>query len=204
MIFPGYPNSCEDSYYSEVLEIYRENGFDRVPADIDWSKNIADNLVKADKIIDGCSNEEELHLFGHSWGAVCALWASRNHNEESQILASLSPEFEEDLQQYPDWGRKLGHVIRGIMDIFGRSGNLDSPPKLEKLKDKDLGEIKLLYGEKEYYGYYGIKYLGFGHYVSENRLEMISNSEEIVVGDAGHRFNENYVDAIVEIISDLD
>lgn len=187
------------------MDIYEDAGFKTSPAKIEWSRDLEENLDKAEELIDDFATEnEEMHLFGHSWGAVCALWGSRAHSVETQVLASMSPEFKEDRERVPAKRFRIGKIISKLSRSIDKTVYPDKRPSLEELEDLETRDIRFLYGEREYRGWFNIKTTGFGKWVSEYRLETFPGSKEKVVGGAGHMLNDNYLDAIEQTVATLD
>lgn len=205
-IAPGYPNSTEEDNYQKVGRFFQNNGFEVEYIDPDWSTDMQENLENFPKLIEeaaGKYGEHEKYFFGNSLGAVCMFTASEEFKPKAQIMASMSPEFEEEYELNPRWAIKLGKTVNQMMEIFSEPLSMDyNRPRLDAAYDDC--DIYFLYAEREYNGFFGIDSLGFGKETFELRRSIFPEAQEIVAEGAKHYMtSDEYLGRIEGVIENL-
>lgn len=209
LILPGYSAETDEDKYRRIGDIFSENGIEPEYIDIEWDPNLDRNVEKTEEIFRKKSKDYsnlEIYLFGHSWGAVCAFAASPEIEPKAQILASLSPEFREDWERFPESQKKLGKFIGRIYEVLGKAESVEDSkrPSYTNLEEENLGEIHFIYAESEYNGWFGINMLGYGGEITENRKKIFPEAQEKVVENSGHRMSsEAYFEEIRNIVENL-
>jgi Cys-tRNA synthase (O-phospho-L-seryl-tRNA:Cys-tRNA synthase) len=210
-ILPGHGFRAEGDPYAQIGEMFEERGITPEYVEIDWQRDLNKNIDQARRKIEKRLedyNETEVYLFGHSSGASIALAISPQINPEELILASMSPEFEEGFESTPYYQLKIADLATAILRTLGVADypkhNEFESPSLSELEGEDIGNIYFLYAEREYRGFFGIKSLGYGGNVTENRLELFPEAEEIVVKDAKHWMTSDaYLNAVKRVIEEV-
>lgn len=206
-LFPGYPEKPTAGNYLEVSLIFDREGFKIEPVEIDWELELHEAMVDASENVNQRLekyDDPEICFFGHSLGAVVALNISPEFSPDAQILAGMSPEFEEDWQSFSKTQKKLGSAAEKLASLFTDTPQqLQHRPILEALSNKDIGDIYLVYGEREYEGWKGIEYLGMGGQLTDKRAELL-DAEEIIAPNSKHEMvSQNYMQTLEDIVREL-
>lgn len=206
-LMPGYPERTDKENYQEVSSLYSEAGFEVEPLNIQWSKNLHENIERTEKLIESKLenyDDPEIHFFGHSWGAAILLAISPRFNPETQILAGLSPEFREDNQTFSKLQEKIGYLVEKVAGLFYEiPEEVDQRPSLHETRNQIDSDIYLFYGEREHEGFLGIKYFGMKGELTKQRKRILEAEERIVKNSAHHMESEGYLEEIKKVISEI-
>lgn len=106
-IIPGFGEKVSDKRYNRILTYFKKSNFKTIPITINWKyKTMSDYVEEFLLQFNQHSGEDEIYLFGFSFGAMISLIASGQINIKAQFLCSLSPYFQEDLPIIKDWWKK--------------------------------------------------------------------------------------------------
>lgn len=186
-LFPGRGKSKFDENIRNYLE---ENGFEVENLQINWSSSLQKNTNRFADELETSEFADTNIFLGFSWGSVTALANSTGFPVDHLILCSMSPDFKEDY-------RIMSRTKKMLNRIF--SSSIDEKPSYPKTS----ADITFLYGEREYHGLLGLNSLGYGGKITQKRLEIYENSDQIIVENAGHRLNSNYREELKKAIEQL-
>ncbi len=168
-IIPGFRESAATKGYKEVASIFRKRGYQAVIISIHWNhRTMTDYISQAKRAI---GKENDVILFGFSFGAIIAACIASESNVRSLFLCSLSPYFKEDLGGVPDsWKKFIGK--RRLEDFSRRSfakiaSDIDCP-------------THICLGEKESKAFPSLKKRGM------DASMRIKKSSMTVIPNAGH------------------
>jgi len=121
-IIPGRGETPSGSAYKKISRFFRRKKIEPIPVEILWKNRVMTDYVKQfiDKYnmrINKKRGNDEVYLFGFSFGAMISFISSTEINLKLQILCSLSPYFREDLIYVKDWWKGL--VGKRRIEDFG-------------------------------------------------------------------------------------
>lgn len=126
-IIPGWQETCKRRMYQNLAKSLRKNGYDVIFKNIDWNKNLSDQIFEIEK---------DSVLFGFSMGAILARLIAQEHKGGLVILASMTP-----LRHF-----KGGEQEIMLVNAIGKKVVDDVKKHLKsKIKSKKI----LMYGDKE-------------------------------------------------------
>ncbi|MFB6292000.1 MAG: hypothetical protein ABEI58_01240 [Candidatus Nanohaloarchaea archaeon] len=195
LVVPGRGQSTRQEKYARVGRAFGQQGISPEFIDIEWSNSLQENIEGVEEEAKKVLSEYDdpgVYVFGFSWGAVCGFAASPEFSPEAQVLCSMSPDFREDYEQ-------LSRMKRILNRRF--SSGVEDKPSLNVLSEKELGDLYLLYGEKEYRGRLGIGAFGYGD-IAEKRLELL-DARQVIVEGVGHGLDESYLSEIESVVEEI-
>jgi|SRR3989338_1054890 len=144
-IIPGYGETPSMAAYKKISGFFRRKKIEPISVEILWKNRVMTNYVE--QFIDKYNmrnnkkrGNDEVYLFGFSFGAMVSFLSSIEINPKLQILCSLSPYFREDLISVKDrWKRLVGK--RRIKDF----GNYSFDDLTKRINCKNI----LVYGSEE-------------------------------------------------------
>ncbi len=139
-IIPGFIENTKTKSYQKIIKNFQDCNFQVIPIKISWK-----NKVMTDYVADFYTqlihkNNNDVYIFGFSFGAVIAFIAASNIKPKKIILCSLSPYFREDLK----------YIEKSWMKIMGKNRINDFKNfSFDNLSEKINCETLLILGEKE-------------------------------------------------------
>jgi hypothetical protein len=108
-IIPGFKHSPQRKEYQTIAEFFKAKNFDVVLVKIDWKYKTVSDWVEQFLTKYYKKENGKKYLFGFSYGAVISFVASTKVDVDTQILCSLSPYFQEDLEGlFKSWRKMIG------------------------------------------------------------------------------------------------
>ncbi len=181
-IIPEYMGSPSDSAYRKVGTIFQSIGIKPIGISITWKRRTMTQYVNEfmEKYNKIKKRNEEVYLFGFSYGANVAFIAATQIKPKAVIMGSLSPFFKEDLKYaYKSWLRGVGKTR--VADHRNQSFNSFA----KKFKSRAL----IFVGEKEWEQC---------HRRARIAHKLIKNSKLIVVPSARHKLQQKEYQAAVK------
>lgn len=102
-IIPGFKQQVSDSRYQWMVRYYGERGYVVKEVNVTWNNRVMSDYVQEFLDYYYSNKTGENHIIGFSYGAMIALIAARELKLDSLVLCSLSPYFNEDLQNLKLW-----------------------------------------------------------------------------------------------------
>jgi hypothetical protein len=184
LIFPGLGQSSSAAEYQRLGQIYLGLGITPVFVDTRWSRAMLKGIPATASLIAAQTQADfpgaQISVFGFSFGALLAYQMADIANAGPVALCSMSPAFIEDRP----W---LGFPLRQLRWALGQAPfgplSLASHPKrcyvlLYADHDSSLLNPALI----------------------QHRMASFPGSALVIVPDATHRLNENYLKAIQNIL----
>lgn len=185
-IIPGFTEDINAKSYQEVIRSFEAQSFRVVPVEISWKYRVMSDYVE--EFLDQVSHNknDEVYLFGFSFGAMIAFISATEIDPRTLFLCSLSPFFKEDLENLPKYVKKdIGK--KRLEDL----GNYS----FKKLAGKINCRTILVAGEKETRDLLERV---------ENTHKKIKDSELFIINKARHNISQKeYWNKLREIISTL-
>ena len=182
-IIPGFHGSTDLVRYQRVIKVFRKRGFIVNPITISWNHRVMTDYIA--EFLEQLAHKEndEVYVFGFSFGAMIAFITAESINPKKIILGSLSPFFKEDLSYLKkSWRKYVGK--KRLADFKNFSFN--------KIVRNIKCDVELFVGQKE------DKLL-----IKRARLALgkIQKSNLCVVDGARHNIKrEEYFKAVENII----
>ncbi len=183
-VIPGFMEQTNSQEYQKIIQYFQEENITVKPIKISWKYNNMSNYIKEFMEQINHKKEDEVILFGFSFGAMITFLSAKNIKPKKIILCSLSPYFKEDL----NFVKKSWKTIVGTKRI-----NDFKQFSFREISNEIKSKTILLVGEKE------------------NKLVMkrikeaktkLKDSQLIIVPGASHNIsNKNYLEAIKKVIS---
>ncbi len=188
-IIPGFGQKTSQKGYQQVIKFFKSHKFNVVPVRISWKNRVMSDYVKEFFNQVKRDGNNQIYLFGFSYGAMIAFISSIKLKPKTQILCSLSPHFREDLKYFKrPWKKIIGK--KRMSDLKNFSFNTLA----RKINCKTI----LLAGTEE-----SKKYPLFEKRV-KNANKKIHNSKLFMIQGAKHEISQNvYLEKIKEIISEV-
>lgn len=106
-IIPGLGENTKLKRYRGIIKFLQLNNFKVIFVNITWKyKTMNDYVREFLTQYDQHTKDDEVYLFGFSFGAMISFIASCQINPKVQFLCSLSPFFKEDLPVIKDWWKR--------------------------------------------------------------------------------------------------
>lgn len=185
-IIPGFAEDINVKGYQEVIKSFKAQSFRVVPVEISWKYRVVSDYV--DEFLGQVSHNknDEVCLFGFSFGAMIAFISAAEIDPRILFLCSLSPFFKEDLENLPKYVKK--DIGKKRLEDLGRYS-------FKELVEKIDCRTILVAGEKE----------------PRDLLERVKNthkkikdSELFIINKARHNISQKeYWNELCEIISTL-
>lgn len=121
-IIPGFTENTGLKGYQEVIKFFKSRNIKPIPIKISWKYKVMSDYVKQFEQQFKPNDNDEVYLFGFSFGAMIGFISSTKIKPKVQFLCSLSPYFKEDLP-YLKKSWKEGVGKRRIMDFKNFSFN---------------------------------------------------------------------------------
>lgn len=188
-IIPGFTHSTNAKEYKDVAKIFESREIKTVPIKIHWKyRTMTDYL---DEFLSQLKHDQndEIYLFGFSFGAMIALITAVKIKPRVLILASLSPYFKEDLPKMKTlWKINIGK--KRIVDFKNYS--------FSEIAKKINCQTILLAGEKECQKYERLKYR------VKDTHKKIKKNGLIIIPNAKHDIGQKeYLEVIKNVIEKL-
>lgn len=184
-VIPGFHGSTDYERYQSVINAFELQNFKVIPITIDWNRRVMSDYVQDFFSQLDHNEDDEVCLFGFSFGAMIAIIAATKLKPNTLILCSLSSFFKEDLKYVKKSWKK--YVGKNRMSDFK---NFSFNKIIAKIKCKTI----IILGKREDKTL--IK-------KAKNVHKRVKNSVLYIV-DARHDIsNENYQNKILEIIKGL-
>ena len=108
-VIPGFHGSVKMKRYQRIIKKFKTSGFRVVPIKITWNYKVMSDYVAEflGQLVH--NNDDEVYVFGFSFGAMIAFITADKIKPIKLILGSLSPFFKEDLPYLKkSWKRYIG------------------------------------------------------------------------------------------------
>lgn len=107
-IIPGLGENTKQQEYKKIINYFQKKHFRVIPIKINWKRRVMSDYVQDffDQYHQHNKNDQ-VYLFGFSFGAMISFIVSSQIKPQAQILCSLSPYFKEDLPTIRGWWKKL-------------------------------------------------------------------------------------------------
>ena len=189
-IIPGFTEKTSDAPYPQIASWFKERGIEPIFVDISWNLKAevtAMSLyVKEFKVVYEKTHQkdDEIYIFGFSFGAMVAYISSELIKPHTLILASVSPFFKEDIKEnHEAWVRKLSKANVVSKKVYS----------FNAIAKKLSARTFVMVGDREVGGMF------------ERALEAsrkIKNSYLVISKGAPHRIaNKKYLDTLKNLIS---
>lgn len=107
-IIPGFTEHTKQKRYRGILQFFQKSGFKMISVNITWERKVMSDYVQEFLTqYDQHSKNDDVYLFGFSFGAMIAFIASGQLKPKAQFLCSLSPYFQEDLPHIKKWWKNV-------------------------------------------------------------------------------------------------
>lgn len=107
-IIPGFTEQTNLIGYKKLIKSFENKGFITKPIRISWKNKTMGDYVN-DFLSQVRDKEEEIYVFGFSFGAMIALLSASRINPKKLMLCSLSPYFKEDIKRLKkSWKKIIG------------------------------------------------------------------------------------------------
>lgn len=152
-IIPGLNEPKE--HYTIIEGYFEDVGITPFFIDMDWMKLNFDNLIahgnKEMEAVIGLYPDRDIYMLGFSFGAIIALNTTDKFESKGTILCSLSPLFQEDMKEFPDWLKKAISMptytsIQGETTVFLYGDQDNSLIKSEEVVKRREG----IYSQSEF------------------------------------------------------
>lgn len=185
-IIPGFTEKTTEPAYQKIINFFKSNNFRVVPVDIIWPRRVMSDYLEQFLTKYQPNKNDQVYLFGFSFGAMVAFLAAAKIKPKVQILCSLSPYFKEDLPKLKKSSLKIDGKRR-IDDFKNISFN-------ERVKNINCQTI-LFIGGKENKSVF--RRVNDAH-------KKIGNSELIIIDKAKHKISQmEYLNRIKAVIFGL-
>jgi len=112
-IIPGFLENAKQEKYKEITKFFKKNGFTVIPANITWKYKIMNDYIdEFNSQYNKHDKNDEIYLFGFSFGAMISFFVSGDVKPKAQFLCSLSPYFKEDIPHIREWWKKYKGLKR--------------------------------------------------------------------------------------------
>ncbi|OGH84918.1 MAG: hypothetical protein A2493_00390 [Candidatus Magasanikbacteria bacterium RIFOXYC12_FULL_33_11] len=185
-IIPGFGQNTKMKGYTELIKFFKTKKFKVVPIKITWKHKVMSDYVTEFQTQLIHKKEDDVYLFGFSFGAMIAFISADKIKPKDLLLASLSPYFKEDLKyNRPAWSKYLGK--KRMKDFENFSFN-----KLSKIINC---KTFLFAGEKE------VKEL---FRTVNDAHKKLNKSELVIIKNAEHDISKKeYIGELKEVINKL-
>jgi len=185
-IIPGFTEKVNLKGYQQIIKFFKSKNFKVIPIKISWQYKVMSNYV--DEFFSQLSHQQndEVYLFGFSFGAMIAFISAVKIKPKILFLCSLSPYFNEDLKSLKkSWKNRIGK--KRMEDLKKFSFN--------KLVKNINCKTILVAGKNEG------KELDTRVNDAHNKIKK---SELIIIDDVKHEISQKeYIDKLHKIISNL-
>ncbi len=185
-IIPGFTEKVNLKGYQQIIKFFKSKNFKVIPIKISWQYKVMSNYV--DEFFSQLSHQQndEVYLFGFSFGAIIAFISAVRIKPKILLLCSLSPYFNEDLKSLKkSWKNRIGK--KRMEDLKKFSFN--------KLVKNINCKTILVAGKNEG------KELDTRVNDAHNKIKK---SELIIIDGAKHEISQKeYIDKLHKIISNL-
>ena len=141
-IIPGYCESyLKQRGYNKIAKFFEEQGIEPIHIEIDWKKSNPERFSDYTKqFIDLYKKPKrgKVYVLGFSYGATVAFLTAAKLKPDALILCSLSPYFEEDLED-----------LKASWVKWFRKNFTESDYSFTKLAPKVKSRTYLIVGDKE-------------------------------------------------------
>jgi esterase/lipase len=184
-IIPGFMQNTNLIGYKKIISFFKNQNFKIVPINISWKFKTMKDYLKEFMNQFKRKNDDEVFLFGFSFGAMIAFISSKIIKPKMLILCSLSPYFKEDLIKSKIAKKEVGKRR------FNEFLNYDFNKIAKEVKCKTI----LIVGKCEPFNVFKKSLIA---------NKKISNSKLIVVNNAKHDISQNeYLECIKKFILKL-
>ncbi len=181
-IIPGFHGSTDLVRYQRIIKVFRKRGFVVKPIVISWNYKVMTDYV--DQFLGQLMHKEndEVYVFGFSFGAMIVFISAKDIKPKKIILASLSPFFKEDLPYLKkSWRKYVGK--KRLIDFKNFS--------FDKIAQNIKCNVQLLVGQRED---------SLLHRRAKLALEKIPKSNLCMVNGARHNIEQQeYFKAITKV-----
>ena len=143
-IIPGFRQNTKMKGYIELIKFFKTKKFKVVPIKITWKHKVMSDYIKEFQTQLIHKKEDDVYLFGFSFGAMIAFISADKIKPKDLLLASLSPYFKEDLKYNPPaWSKYLGKKRMKDFENFSfnqlsKKINCQTYLFVEGLKNKEI------------------------------------------------------------------
>ena len=183
-IIPGFTESTNLKRYHKITKFFKNNGFKTVLANITWKhRTMSDYVKEFENQFNQHNKNDDVYLFGFSFGAMISFIFSSQVKPKAQFLCSLSPYFSEDIPLIKEWWKKsIG--LKRVKDFKLLSFN--------KISKQILCKTFIFAGTKE--GPKIKRRAKIAH-------KQIKNSELFMINGAKHDISQNaYINRLKKVI----
>lgn len=181
-LIPGFKTQISDAMYQWLIRYLKSNGYVVYPVPVTWNNRTITQNAKDFLDFFEARKTKNNYIVGFSYGAVIALMTPKQTQPRKLLLCSLSPDFQEDSGEMPNWLKKYIGKKR-YADILTRSGR-----ELAKLLQANT---VLFCGEKESLNYPQLQKR------SAETAKLAVNAKLIMVQNAPHDISfPAYQDAV--------
>ncbi|EKE06773.1 MAG: hypothetical protein ACD_18C00282G0005 [uncultured bacterium] len=143
-IIPGFGQNTDMPGYTDLIKFFKTKKFKVVPIKITWKNKVMSDYVNEFQNQLVHKKEDDIYLFGFSFGAIIAFISAEKIKPKTLFLASLSPYFKEDLKYNPlAWSKYLGKKRMKDFENFSfnqlsKKINCQTYLFVEGLKNKEI------------------------------------------------------------------
>jgi len=143
-IIPGFGQNTDMPGYTDLIKFFKTKKFKVVPIKITWKNKVMSDYVNEFQNQLVHKKEDDIYLFGFSFGAIIAFISAEKIKPKTLFLASLSPYFKEDLKyNRPAWSKYLGKKRMKDFENFSfnqlsKKINCQTYLFVEGLKNKEI------------------------------------------------------------------
>lgn len=187
LIVPGF-NESENKYYRQLEKWFHDAGIAPKFVPIMWPRTVLTQNIEEFRKTYVHFNPDTTVIFGYSLGATIAFLAAAERSPAVLILASMAPWFAEDIPNRSKYHRQV--VGKRRLDTYKTIRFADTVKSISS-------KTYLLVGEIE-----ANRWPAFLTRAAAAR-DLISNSELLEVPRSEHSLNQQYLEKISKIISEL-
>lgn len=119
-IVPGFWGLPHEKVYEDIAALYKSKGLEPVILNIPWKRQVMSDYVNYFINVYDKHKDEEIHLFGWSFGAMISFIAASKIKTNTIFLCSISPYLKEDMKLIlKSWKRSVGK--KRMADFAGLS-----------------------------------------------------------------------------------